>query len=234
MIAEDDYACVVWHGDAALIVYREDEVLPMPVPSGLPPWEPFFVVAAAQENYSASTPAFACGRQPSAPLVIEKCRAALLSSGNLWAWVWIGSTSCQRTCGPVDLRGACCFRRFFEGAVYDVTKNVNPSHARYIVTEFKQTPYIDVFQQRSPELNGVARLLADLTALNKAFLACPPEHLEERLRTGLDQMPSRQLELPFSQPDETPTSRGARKADLLRALEHEGGELALRPDWCAA
>lgn len=227
-IAEDDHACVVWHGDAALIVYREEleVLLDACVPSGLPPLGAFFfVVAAAQENYSASNTR------------IRLWEAAERATGNrevpggiaeLWKSVGMGLDRIHEL--PADLRTSGPARRLllqtlFEGAVYDVTKNVNPSHARYIVTEFKQTPYIDVFQQRSPELNGVARLLADLTALNKAFLACPPEHLEERLRTGLDQMPSRQLELPFSQPDETPTPEVP--ADLLRALEHEGGELAL-------
>lgn len=224
---DDDHACVVWHGDGALIVYREEleVLLDACVPSGLPHLGALLlVVAAAQQNYSASNTRI---RLWEAAERATGSRDVPCGIADLWKRVGIGLDQIHalptelRASGPARWR---LLQTLFDGAVNDVTTNVNPSHARDIVTEFKQTPYIDVFQQRSPELNGVARLLADLSALEKAFQFCPPEHLEERLRTGLDQMPSRQLELPLPEPDETPTPEVP--ADLLRALEHEGGELA--------
>jgi hypothetical protein len=101
---------------------------------------------------------------------------------------------------------------------------IDPGISRTILAQFTQTPDVSVFSERPPGLNGIARLLKDLTALEKAFQRCPPESLEERLRTGLDELPSRPLDLPLPDPDETPAPEPP--ADLLRALEHEGGELA--------
>ncbi|MEQ1748682.1 MAG: hypothetical protein ABL974_04630 [Prosthecobacter sp.] len=101
---------------------------------------------------------------------------------------------------------------------------LDPGISRTILAQFVQTPDVSIFSDRPPGLNGIARLLKDLTALEKAFQRCPPESLEERLRTGLDELPMRQLELPLPDPAETPVPEIP--ADLLRALEHEGGELA--------
>lgn len=219
--------CIVWHGDGALIVYREEleELLDACVPGGLPPLGALLlVVAAAQQNYSASNTrirlweaAERASGSPDVPLGIA----------DLWKRVGIGLDQIHalpatyRASGPARWH---LLQTLFGEAFRDPGRKLSPSHSRDIVTEFKQTPYVDVFQQRSPELNGVARLLADLSALEKVFQFCPPEHLERRLSTGVDQLPTRQLELPLPQPDETPTPDIP--ADLLRALEHEGGELA--------
>lgn len=96
--------------------------------------------------------------------------------------------------------------------------------SKLVVDEFHQSPQ-RLFQQSGPGINGIARLLQDLSVLEKAFQRCPPESLLERLRTGLDELPSQPLLLPWSQPDETPVPEPP--ADLLQALEKEGGELAL-------
>jgi len=217
----------IWHGDGAVLVFRKEleELLDACVSSGLPPLGALLlVVAAAQQNYSASNTRI---RLWEAAERATGSRDVPCGIVDLWKRVGIGLDEIHAL--PAELRASGPARwhllqTLFGEAHWDLIRNVNPSHARNIVTEFKQTPYIDVFQQRSPELNGIARLLADLSALEKVFANCPPEHLEQRLRTGLDQVPSRQLELPLTQPDETPTPEVP--ADFLRALEHEGGELA--------
>lgn len=225
--ADDEYGHIAWHGNGGLLVFREEleGLLDACVPGGLPPLGALLlVVSAAQENYSASNTrirlweaAERASGSPDVPLGIA----------DLWKRVGIGLEQIHalpanyRASGPARWH---LLQTLFGEALRDPGRKLNPSHSRDIVTEFKQTPYVDVFQQRSPELNGVARLLADLSALEKAFQFCPPEHLERRLSTGLDQLPTRQLELPLPQPDDTPAPDIP--ADLLRALEHEGGELA--------
>jgi hypothetical protein len=222
---EDQYA--IWSEGQTVIAYRQElvELLEACVPVGLPPLGSIlWVIAAASENCNAGANR------------VRLWAAAERATGNkdvpvgiaaLWKTVGAGLDHIHAL--PADLRSSGPARRrllrtLFEDAPTELPRNIPPASALHILSEFVQTPFLNVFQQRSPELNGVARLLKDLSALDHAFTRCPPEHLEERLRTGIDHPPSRQLELPLPEPDPVPTPEVP--ADLLRALEHEGGELA--------
>jgi hypothetical protein len=115
------------------------------------------------------------------------------------------------TPGPAHER---LLRTLFEGC----GGLLDAAESRVILAQFVQTPQVTVFAQRSPGLNGVARFLKDLHVLAKAFEHCPPEGLEARLRTGLEETPTAAIELPIPKPEGP--------ADLIKALETEGGELA--------
>ena len=226
----DGYAdeCIIWSGDQEnLIVYRKElqGLLPACVPGGFPPLGAIlFVIAACAQNYNARRIRI---------LLWEAAERATgnpnVPSGIPPLWKKVGAALDRIHALPLDLRasGPARFRllqTLFGESSSQLPRRLSAERSQAVLDEFLQTPNTEAFRQRTPELNGVARLLADLNALEKAFQNCPPEHLEERLRTGIDEIPTRQLELPLPQPDDTPAPDIP--ADLLRALEHEGGELA--------
>ncbi|WP_395752341.1 hypothetical protein [Prosthecobacter sp.] len=219
--------CVVWSDGRTTIALRQEltELLEACVPVGLPPLGSIlWLIAAASESFDAS----ACR--------VRLWAAAERATGDsdvpagiatLWKTVGAGLDCIHAL--PADLRASGPARRrllrtMFEEVYAELPQSIPSAISLRILSEFVRTPFLNVFQQRSPELNGVARLLKDLSALEKAFTRCPPEHLELRLRTGVDAIPSRQLELPLPVPDEAPAPEAP--VDLLRALEHEGGEPA--------
>ncbi|WP_395743688.1 hypothetical protein [Prosthecobacter sp.] len=230
---------MVWSGSQALVVFRQElvDLLEACVPVGLPPMGSILLVAAAaSESYDpAATRVRLWEAAERATCLSQRAAAERTTGGNdvppaiasLWAKVGVGLDQIHAL--PADLRSSGPARRrllrtLFEEVDINLPRNITPVISLSILSEFVQTPFLNVFQQRSPELNGVARLLRDLSILEKAFTRCPPEHLEERLRTGIDRPLSRAPELPLPEPDETPLPEPP--ADLLRAMEHEGGELA--------
>jgi hypothetical protein len=220
----DGNQAVVWSGDNALIAFRQElpELLEACASVGLPPLGSILLVlAAASESYDAVSTRGRLWAAAERATGSKEVPAGILS---LWTTVGAGLGHIHSL--PAELRSGGPARcRLLQTLFEDPAAiRITPSHAANIIAEFVQSPFLHVFQQRSPGLNGIARLLADLSLLEKAFTRCPPEHLEERLRTGIDRLPSRQLELPLPAPAEVPVPEPP--ADLLRALENEGGELA--------
>lgn len=220
----DGNQAVVWSGDNALIAFRQElpELLEACASGGLPPLGSILLVlAAASESYDAVSTR---GRLWDAAARATGSKEVPAGIASLWKTVGAGLDRIHSL--PAELRsGGPARSRLLQTLFEDPAAiRITPPQAANIIAEFVQTPSLHVFQQRSPGLNGIARLLADLSLLEHAFTHCPPEHLEERLRTGIDRLPSRQLELPLPAPAEVPVPEPP--ADLLRALEHEGGELA--------
>lgn len=223
-------SCLIWGGiESDLIVYRSELIglLEACAPAGLPPLGSLlFVIAATSDAYEAfkvqSHLWAACQRAtgiPSLPHTLPPL------------WKTVGSGLARIHAMSADLRASGPARwrlvsTLFEVALPDrfLDRTLHPSRAKDIIAAFEQTPFIDDFQSRSPALNGIARMLKDLTVLEKVFQRCPPESLEERLRTGVDEPSMRQLELPLPDPDARPVTEPP--TDLLRALEKAGGELA--------
>ncbi|WP_395737185.1 hypothetical protein [Prosthecobacter sp.] len=218
---------VVWSDGRFTIALRQEltELLEACVPVGLPPLGSIlWVISAASESFDAGASRvrlWAAAERATGDSDVPSGIAAL------WKTVAAGLGHVHAL--PADLRASGPARRrllrmLFEDVSAELPHNIPPASSLHMLSEFVQTPGLKVFQRRSPELNGVARLLKDLSTLEKAFSRCPPEHLELRLRIGIDDLPSRQLELPLPAPDDAPAPEVP--ADLLRALEHEGGEPA--------
>lgn len=126
---------------------------------------------------------------------------------------------------PKDLRQGflakkTLFKLVFEGAFNRLPAEISEIALR----QFKETPYLLPFRDRTPVLNGASRILRDLLILEKAFAALSLDQLENRLRTGIDSETVAPAELPEEQTDPTPVPEVP--SDLLEALEKEGGELA--------
>lgn len=217
-------ACIVWMGDPwELIAFRTEleGLLAALQPEGLPPLgslllvlhalRPGWNLANAGDKLTSTIGAIS-GEKELSPRVQDLLLKISTGRGKLH------DLPAELTAGGPAREQLLC--TLFE----EHPDRLDPALSHRILSEFIQTPRVETFAARSPGLNGMARLLKDLSALASAFDRCPPEHLADRLRTGLDRPPDRQLDLPLPKPDELPGPEST--PDLLRALENEGGELA--------
>lgn len=219
-----DFAdCIDWPEDRKLIVFRHElnGILEAFAYQGLPPLGALlWILDALRHEWNAGEARTRLWNAYSGISGEQKISSAVAE-----LWVKLGP-ALEKVHGlPADLTASGPARQRLLRTLFESHPDlIDLGISRTILVQFIQTPDVSVFSERPPGLNGIARLLKDLTALEKAFRRCPPEKLEERLRTGLDELPMRPLDLPLPDPDETPAPEPP--ADLLRALEHEGGELA--------
>lgn len=242
---EDGNQAAVWSDDRQLIAFRAElnDLLDACVPCGLPPLGSLLLIAAAaspefdaaavktrlrQAIERASDPIDHSPDPMSPTEAIDQTGAPLdgrEAIAKLWASVGPGLEQIHalppelRTAGPARWR---LFQTLFDGDLLTLAQRVPPSRARDLIAQWRRTPYLNVFQRRPPGWDSMARLRHDLTALDQAFVACPPECLRNRLTLGLDHVPTQAEAVPFP-PD---TSLPARPSDLLLSLDREGGEFA--------
>jgi hypothetical protein len=213
----------VWPEDRGTIALRAElqELLEALQPEGLPPLGAVLLLMAA----ASSTWDSVAVRNRIWDAAQRATGNEEVPSGVLTKWRHVGYGLDQIHRLPEDLRTSPGARRALVRVVFERAFNRLPAAlSREILTEFQETAYLEVFQQRTPELNGIARLLRDLSVLDKAVTNLPMDWLENRLRTGIDEPLSERVDLPDPEPDTTPLPEAPE--DLLAALEREGGELA--------
>jgi hypothetical protein len=213
----------VWPADRSTLLVREElnELLGTLVGEGLPPLGAvLLVIAAVSGNWNASKVRAHLWDAAQRATGHEDVPASI---AKMWRRVGHGLQQIHQL--PEDLRANGPARQGLLRTVFEGAFNRLPaSLSQEMLGQFLETPYLNVFQQRTPELNGIARLLRDLSVLEKAFDRLPMDGLEQRLRTGVDHAVSAVEELPLEEHDATPLPEVP--ANLLEALEQEGGEPA--------
>ncbi|MCW0217253.1 MAG: hypothetical protein OJI67_02920, partial [Prosthecobacter sp.] len=126
---------------------------------------------------------------------------------------------------PKDLRmsgSARCalFQAIFEGAFNRLPVSISES----VMEQFEEVPFLRPFMDLTPDLNGVARILRDLSILEKIFDQLDVGSLEQRLRTGVESAVLEPVELPEIKEESGLTSQAP--LDLITSLENASGELA--------
>lgn len=211
----------IWHDEPSTIILRQELTVLLKdlALDGLPPLGSILlVVAAACENWDAGKVRRRIWDAAQRATGNEDVPAGVV---NMWRHVGHGLDQIHAL--PADLRAGGPARQTLLRAVFEGAFNRLPvSISTVVLAQFLETPDLSVFQQPTPELNGLARLLRDLAILDKAFSRWPVSGLEQRLRTGIDGSVSDQLDLPLDVPDDTPVPEVP--VDLLEALEQAGGE----------
>lgn len=219
--AEDGAA--IWHDDSAAIVLRPEIncLLKDLAPAGFPPLGSILLVLdASREVWDAARMQ---DRIRKAALRFIGGDMLPVGVSSMWPTVSHGLKQIREL--PEDLRfGVPARQRLLQMVFEGCDVRLPTSLSEAVTTQFLETPSLEVFQQPTPGLNGIARLLRDLSVLEKIFRDWPEGGLEQRLRTGVDGTVSTQLDLPLDEPDTRPVPDVPE--DLLDALEQEGGELA--------
>lgn len=215
--------CIVWSGGESTVVFRQElpQLLWPLLPQGLPSLGAVLMVLAATSDTW----------DPEA-MRQRLFKAGMTASGNesppggivtAWDHIAPGLEAIHRL--PTDLRTTLISRSHLLRTLFEQAFNRLPmAVSETVLREFIASPYLECFQDRTPDLNGVSRILWDLGVLQKAFVSLDLDQLENLLRTGVPGTVSNRLELPPQNPDAIPIPE--LPADLLRALENEGGELA--------
>jgi hypothetical protein len=215
--------CVVWSGGESTVVFRQEltQLLEALVPQGLPSLGAILMVlAATSDSWDAEAMRnrlFAAGMAATGS---ESPPGGIVTA---WDHVAPGLEAIHRL--PADLRTTVISRSSLLRTVFEQAFNrLSVAISETVLKEFIASPYLECFRDRTPDLNGVSRMLWDLGVLQKALLNLELDQLENLLRTGVPGTVSGRLELPPQTPDTVPVPE--LPADLLRALENEGGELA--------
>lgn len=214
---------VVWHDDRAAIALQMELNLLLKglEPTGLPPMGSILLVLdAAREVWDTDRM-----RDRISKASLRFIGGKELPTGVVSMWPMVSRGLQQIRALPGELRsGVPARQRLLQMVFEDCDVRLPTNLSEEVMSQFVETPSLAVFQQPTPGLNGIARLLRDLSVLEKIFRAWPDSGLEQRLRTGVDGTVSTQLDLPLDElaPDGVPDV----PAELLDALEQEGGELA--------
>lgn len=217
------HEAIVWHDDPVTVVLRQElnGLLKALAPDGLPPLGSILLVLDAAQR--ADDAARMHGRIRKAALRFIGGDALPAGVQSMWPVVGRGLKQIREL--PEDLRlGGPARQRLLQVVFEDSSVRLPAPLSGEVVAQFLETPSLEILQQPTPGLNGIARLLRDLSVLEKIFREWPELGLEQRLRTGVDATVSTQLDLPLDEPD--PHVLPDVPADLLDALEQEGGELA--------
>lgn len=212
---------VVWHDDRAAIVLRMELNLLLKelAPTGLPPMGSILLVLdASREVWDVDR---MCDRISKASLRFIGGKELPAGVVSMWPMVSRGLQQIRDL--PGELRfGFPARQRLLQMVFEECDVRLPTNLSEDVVSQFVETPSLEVFQQPTPGLNGIARLLRDLSVVEKIFRDWPDGGLEQRLRIGVDGTVSTQLDLPLDEPD--PHMLPDVPADLLDALEQEGGE----------
>lgn len=217
------HEAIVWHDDPVTVVLREElnSLLKTLASDGLPPLGSILLVLDAAQRVDDAVRMHGRVRKAALRFIGGDMLPAGVSS--MWPAVSRGLKQIREL--PEDLRSGGPARQRLLQVVFEESSVRLPAPlSDEVVAQFLETPSLGILQQPTPGLNGIARLLRDLSVLEKIFRDWPESGLEQRLRTGVDGTVSTQLDLPLDEPD--PNVLPDVPADLLDALEQEGGEPA--------